>query len=124
MDFSKNKLEFWLTGIGAVAAGCAALAQLNSALSVDATPALQGVTASAALAALITVISIPVGFRWAAIGFIMRIASAFMVIVFAFFASKPSLVLSIAASLAVILSAFLLLMRYLKEVETRGVSRM
>lgn len=124
MNFGITKLSFWLTTIGALASACAAATQLNTALSAEATPTFQGLTAGAAPASVSALISIPVGTRQPAIGFILRFAVAFMVMLFAFFVSGLTMVLSIVSSLAFIFGAFMLLMQHLNEAETRGVSRM
>lgn len=119
-----DRIEFWLAALGAVAAAWAAYTKLDSVLSAGADEALRGATAGAALASLIALASVLVGIHRPAGGFVLRFASAFMVMVFVWFASGLGKVLATAATLALILSTCLLFMRHLKAAETRGVSRL
>ena len=77
-----DRLELFLTVLGAIVAALAVLTQLDAVLAPEASEKLRGVTASAALAVVVALASIPVAHRSSAGGFILRFAAVFMLLCF------------------------------------------
>lgn len=119
-----DRVEFWVTALGAVAAICAAYTQLDSVLLESADAALVGATASAALAFPAALASIFLGIRHHAGGFVLRFTTAFMTMVSFWFVSGIGQVLALISAISLLLGACLLVMRHLRTTEAHGTSRM
>lgn len=123
MASTMKRLELALTALGAGAAAWAAYTQLDRVLSAQASEALRGMTAAAALASVVALASMFVGAHWLAGGFVLRFDAAFMVMIFFWFASGVGQVLALTAASMLLFASCLLVVRYRKEGESRGVRR-